>query len=80
MKHKAARLEYLRAVAQFERGCLAFAEGMQAAADASARPGNVTNLQPDAWPGPRKPAKRARDKPLSVEDVARMREREATSR
>lgn len=80
MKHKAARNEYLRAVAQFERACVAFSEGMQAALDGPARPGNVTGLQPDLWPGPHKPAKRARERGLAAEDLARIRDREAKTR
>ena len=70
MKHKAARLEYLRAVAEFDRACQAFSEGMQAALDSPTRSGNVTGLQPDTWPGPRKPAKRARERGLPAEALA----------
>jgi len=59
MKHKAARREYLSAIAEFERACLDFSEGMQSILEPPTPP-----IEPEAPLqllrfGPRKPARRA---------------------
>ena len=59
MKHKAARREYLSVIAQFERACLDFSEGMQSILE----PPPAPPVEPEApLPllrfGPRKPARR----------------------
>lgn len=57
MSSKAARREYLDAVADFERACLALSERMATITEQPAGPGPVPLLSPF---GPRKSAKRAR--------------------
>lgn len=59
MKHKAARQEYLCAIAEFERGCLEFSEGMQKISEEPARPGEAASPMSLLQFGPRKSAKRA---------------------
>ena len=59
MSRKSARREYLEAVAEFERACLAFSHGMAAIVPAEAT--NVEEItRPASALGPRKPARRAR--------------------
>ena len=58
MKHKAARREVLRAIAEFEQGCLEFSERAHKALEPPDQPATTTVLHP--YSGlPRKPAKRA---------------------
>jgi hypothetical protein len=53
MSTKAARREYLQAVAEFERACRTFAQGMERVLDPPAP------AAADGLFGPRKPVKRA---------------------
>lgn len=56
MSSKSVRREYLEAVAEFERGCKAFAAGMRTALQEEGASTPQSVLSPL---GPRKPAKRA---------------------
>jgi hypothetical protein len=72
MKHKAARREVLRAIAEFDRANLDFAEGMQKALEPapSAEPASPMPLLEF---GPRKPAKRAPPRQVELVRVVRVR-------
>jgi hypothetical protein len=66
MSARSARIEYDKAVADFERGCrdfsIAMSKILDPAAAADASNGNVDPMMVPARDlGPRKPAKRARD-------------------
>jgi hypothetical protein len=56
MTHKSARREYLQALAEFERSCREFSEGMRQVLDPPAP--RTENVEPLLQLGPRKPAKR----------------------
>ena len=62
MKHRAARREYLSAIAEFERACVDFSEGMRGILQPPAAPVEPEAPLPLLRFGPRKPAKRA-DRP-----------------
>ncbi|KWT64464.1 MULTISPECIES: hypothetical protein [unclassified Variovorax] len=61
MSTKAARREYLQAVAEFERACRTFASGMEQVLEPQA-PAAAAGLF-----GPRKPARRTARTPRAIE-------------
>jgi hypothetical protein len=71
MKRNAARREVLGAIAEFERACLDFSEGMRDLLEPPAP--QPASLLPPLPFGPRKPAKRAPSRRVSPSDVVAVR-------
>ena len=73
MKRNAARREVLGAIAEFERACLDFSEGMRDLLEPPAPTRQAASLLPPLPFGPRKPAKRAPGRRLNPADVLAVR-------